>query len=128
MIVGSPIPSQIREEMTTQRHISLISCNATSISDLPSYGNLVSLTVIAKNIVRENTADMNFKLFAVFVFAAMAAQLTLSLMALYPAEDRFGTYLETVLPATYVNFIIVGIPIFESIGPTATRPCRRSSR
>jgi predicted permease len=75
------------------------------------------IPLIAKNLVRQTMANMNFKLCGVFVCTALASQLTLALMMIYPLDDRFGTYLETMLPATYVNFILIGIPIFESIWP-----------
>jgi predicted permease len=75
------------------------------------------IPLIAKNLIRQALADMNFKLFAVFVCAAMASQIALLLMMIYPAADRFGTYLGTMLPATFVNFVVIGFPIFESIWP-----------
>jgi predicted permease len=75
------------------------------------------IPLVAKNMVRQQLAEMNFMLFFVFILAAVASQLILCLMMIYPVADRFGTYLETMLPATYVNFIIIGIPIFESLWP-----------
>jgi predicted permease len=78
---------------------------------------LCFIPLILKSLVHQSITDMNFILALVFVLAAIASQLVLALMMLYPAKDRFGCYLETMLPATYVNFVIIGIPIFESLWP-----------
>jgi len=44
-----------------------------------------------------------------------SAQITICLVFLFPFNDKLYTYLSTVVSSCYVNYVIIGIPIFSSI-------------
>jgi predicted permease len=73
------------------------------------------IALILKIIVHQRLETMDFTPLLILVFSTLSANLLLSLTAIYPVEDRFETFLETMLPSTYVNYIIIGLPIFNAI-------------
>ncbi|EAX95463.1 hypothetical protein TVAG_059870 [Trichomonas vaginalis G3] len=49
----------------------------------------------------------------------MSASIYIALtpIMIYPFKSRIGTYLATSFPAAYVNYVVSGIPVFNSIWP-----------
>lgn len=73
------------------------------------------IPLIANNIIRRELSTINFMPLAVLGLTTLTVMLLLLGLVAWPSGDRFEFWLATMLPATYVNYIIIGVPIFESI-------------
>ena len=75
------------------------------------------LPLVARAMAPKDLASLDFQPFGVAALMSIGTFLVLSLMMLYPFEDRLGTYLATILPCTYINYIISGLPVFNALWP-----------
>jgi predicted permease len=71
--------------------------------------------LILKIVIHQRLETMDFTPLVILVCSMFTANLLLALTTLYPVPDRFQTFLETMLPSTYVNYMITGFPIFNAI-------------
>ena len=75
------------------------------------------LPLVARAIAPKDLATLDFQPFGIAALMSIGTFIVLSPMMLYPFKDRFGTYLSTVLPCTYINYIISGLPVFNALWP-----------
>lgn len=73
--------------------------------------------LIAKNVMYEDLKKLDFKPFGIVALSAIATQLILTFTFLFKNDDKLAFFLSTMLPSTYINYIIIGIPIFDAIWP-----------
>ena len=72
---------------------------------------------MARATASKDLATLDFKPFGIAALMSISTYLVVALMMLIPFKDRFGTYLATILPCTYINYIISGIPVFNALWP-----------
>ena len=77
------------------------------------------LPLIARATASKNLSEMDFKPFFIGGLMSIGTYLFVSLIMLLPFKDRFGMYLKTILPCTYINYIISGLPIFNALWPAS---------
>ena len=75
------------------------------------------LPLVARATASKDLATLDFKPFGIAALMSISTYLVVALMMLIPFKDRFGTYLATILPCTYINYIISGIPVFNALWP-----------
>lgn len=71
--------------------------------------------LVARALMSKKLSELNFTVLGVCACTSFTTMILLLLLLLIPVKDRFKFYLSTMLPATYVNYVIIGIPIFNSI-------------
>lgn len=65
----------------------------------------------------KNAHTLNFLPLAVGALYSLSQYAVCLVIFLLPINDKLGHYCATVFASTYINFIIAGLPIFESIWP-----------
>lgn len=73
--------------------------------------------MIAKNVMYQNLKELDFKPFGAVAMSAIATQILLTFTFLFKNDNKLAFYLSTMLPSTYVNYVIIGVPIFDAIWP-----------
>lgn len=77
---------------------------------------VVFIPLMARAFAIRNLYTMNFKPLSACILMSLATQITLAILIFaIPFEDRLGTYISIQLPVIYVNYVIIGIPLFNSI-------------
>ncbi|EAX95214.1 Auxin Efflux Carrier family protein [Trichomonas vaginalis G3] len=75
--------------------------------------------LVLRFLAHQTVADLDFMPFGIMAAASAIAQVLLTLLMVVPFKNRFLTYVSSYFPAIYVNYVIVGLPIFTSIWPKA---------
>ena len=91
-----------------QKHSAPVNAMSFKIGFLP---------LVARAIAPKDLLSIDFQPFGIAALMSVFTYLAVSLIMIYPFKDRFGTYLATVLPCTYINYIISGIPVFNALWP-----------
>ena len=73
--------------------------------------------LIVNNVIYQNLSQIDFRPFWACALAIISTHIILLFLFFFKNENRLAYFLSTTLPATYVNYVIIGIPIFESIWP-----------
>lgn len=73
------------------------------------------IPVVVRALIFKKITAISFWPLAISTLVAFSAMITLSLSFLIPTKDKFGTFVSCMMPAAYINFLISGIPIFQSI-------------
>ncbi|OHT06173.1 Auxin Efflux Carrier family protein [Tritrichomonas foetus] len=68
-----------------------------------------------RSLAGNNIREMNFMPLAVGGLLVIIGYIICLPMLLIPMKSRFATYISTTFPTIYVNYVISGIPIFESM-------------
>lgn len=55
--------------------------------------------------------------FVIGVCGNLSSHLLLLIIFAFPLKDRFKTYISSALPSIYINYLIVGFPMFNAIWP-----------
>ncbi|KAH0790762.1 Auxin Efflux Carrier family protein [Histomonas meleagridis] len=71
--------------------------------------------LIANNVVYQDLSKIDFRPFGACALAIISTHVFLLFVLIFKNENRLAYYLSTTLPSTYVNYVIIGIPIFDSI-------------
>lgn len=71
--------------------------------------------LVASNLARRDIYSFNLMPFCIGALSLISTLLVYTIIFLFKFEDKFEVFLSTVLPAIYVNYIIIGLPIFNSI-------------
>ena len=71
--------------------------------------------LVSSNIARRDIYSFNLMPFFIGALSLLSSLIIYLVILFIKFEDKFGTFLSTVLPAIYVNYIIIGLPIFNSI-------------
>ena len=73
-----------------------------------------SLTL--RSLAGKDAATMNYFPLAIGSLMAVTVYILMALILVYPNfKDKYATYLSTVFPANYVNYVISGMPIFTAL-------------
>lgn len=73
-----------------------------------------SLTL--RSLAGKDAATMNYFPLAIGSLMAVTVYILMALILVYPKfKDKYATYLSTVFPANYVNYVISGMPIFTAL-------------
>ena len=73
------------------------------------------LCMISRNLMKRKFSELNFYPFLVGTFTTISTHIIFVLMFLVPFKDKFKNYLSAVLPCSFVNYLVIGFPIFDSI-------------
>ena len=73
------------------------------------------LPLLAKGFATKKMNELDFRPFFVSTCMVLSLFIILSILFLFPLKDKFGYYLSTILPITYINYIISGLPIFNAL-------------
>ena len=68
-----------------------------------------------RSLAGKDIRDLDWRTFGVSALMVASVYILVSLIMLYPFKDRFATYISTVFPSIYVNYVISGMPIFLSL-------------
>ncbi|OHS95426.1 Auxin Efflux Carrier family protein [Tritrichomonas foetus] len=71
--------------------------------------------LVANNLVTRDISSFSFVPFVIGALSLVTTILTFTLIFAFKFDDRFEVFLSTALPAVYVNYVIIGLPIFNSI-------------
>ncbi|OHT15194.1 Auxin Efflux Carrier family protein [Tritrichomonas foetus] len=73
------------------------------------------LCLVARNLAKRKFAELDFMPFVVGALTTITTHILFLLIWLVPFKDKFKNYLSSVLPCSFVNYLVIGIPIFNSI-------------
>lgn len=73
------------------------------------------LPLTLRTLAGKDAHTMNFYPLAIGALMSVSMYIVSLLLLLVPSKDKFGFYLSTVFPASYLNYVISGIPIFSSL-------------
>jgi predicted permease len=79
--------------------------------------DLCFFPLIARASASRDLSEVSFLPFAIGTCASLSFYALLALLFLFPFKDRFYMYLSSALPSAYINYLIIGLPIFNSIWP-----------
>ena len=68
-----------------------------------------------RSLAGKKIEEMNFYPLAIGTLMSITVYILSALMMIYPFKDRMNSYLSTVFPSNYINYVISGIPIFEAL-------------
>lgn len=74
-------------------------------------------SLLARSIASRKLGEMDFLPAVVGVCANLSIHALLLLFFVFPFQDRFYMYVSSILPVAYINYLIIGIPVFNSIWP-----------
>ncbi|EAX93041.1 Auxin Efflux Carrier family protein [Trichomonas vaginalis G3] len=71
---------------------------------------------MARSFAIRNLYTMNFKPLSSCITMSLVTQITLAILCFsIPLQDKLGTFISIQLPVIYVNYVIIGIPLFNAI-------------
>lgn len=73
------------------------------------------ICLIARNLSKKKIRELNFMPFVVGMMTTIATYVAFCLFFLIPFKDKFKNYLSAVLPCAFVNYLVIGFPIFNSM-------------
>lgn len=73
------------------------------------------LCLIARNLSKKKIRELNFMPFVVGTMTTISTYVVFCLFFLLPFKDKFKNYLSAVLPCAFVNYLVIGFPIFNSM-------------
>lgn len=73
------------------------------------------LPMITRNLARQHLQSMSFMPFVISILTTGTWAILLTLLFLGPFKDKFYMYLSTYLASLYVNYLIIGLPLFNSL-------------
>lgn len=73
------------------------------------------LCLVAQNLSKKKIGELNFMPFVIGALTTIATFIIFLIFFLIPFKDRFKNYLGAVLPCVFVNYIVVGFPIFYTM-------------
>lgn len=77
---------------------------------------LTFIPLMARSFAIRDLYSMNFKPLGACVLMSISSQILLAILCFsLPFQDKFRTFLGILLPVIYINYVIIGIPLFDSI-------------
>lgn len=73
------------------------------------------LCLVARNLAKKKLKDLDFTPFFIGALETLGTHIVLALCFLFPLKDRFKCYLSCILPCSFVNYLVIGIPVFDAI-------------
>lgn len=77
--------------------------------------NCCFLPMIARNIGRKNINSMDFTPFFIGILTTITTHVFMCICFIIPFKDKFKNYLSSTLPCVFINYLVIGYPIFDSI-------------
>lgn len=71
--------------------------------------------LVASNLARRDIYTFDLMPFCIGAFSCISMMIVYSLVFLFKLQDKFNMFLSTILPIISINYIIIGLPIFNSI-------------
>ena len=77
---------------------------------------VVFLPLMARSFAIRDLYTMNFMPLAACALMSLSTQIILAILCfIIPFQDKFAQYIALLLPIVYVNYVIIGIPLFDAI-------------
>lgn len=76
---------------------------------------LCFIPLMARAFALRDLYSMNFLPLAAMACMSVGTQLLMGVIFFLPLKDPFATYLSLLLPCVYINYVIIGIPLFNTI-------------
>lgn len=73
--------------------------------------------LLFRGIASKKLKELDFNPFAIAALMSITTYVVLTLLMIYPFKNRFKTYLATVFPTCYINYVISGVPVFNALWP-----------
>jgi len=73
--------------------------------------------LLARALASRKLSELDFRPFLIAGLMCICVFIVFTLIFAFPLKEKFALYISSVLPATYINYIISGIPIFNSLWP-----------
>lgn len=73
------------------------------------------LPLAIRFLASKKLSELDFTPFVVNAIGNIMTQIVLLVMLFVKTDDRFETYVSTFFPSCYVNYVIIGFPIYNSI-------------
>lgn len=73
------------------------------------------ICLVSRNLGKRKFSQLNFMPFVVGSLSTITTHILFLFYFLIPFKDKFRNYLGVVLPCSFVNYLVIGIPIFNSI-------------
>lgn len=93
--------------------------------DLVEYSDVVPINrfsfrfgfipLAARSLTTKRLLDLDFTPFFVAALMSLSCSALLTVSFLAPVKNKFELFLTSSLPANYINYIITGLPVFNSI-------------
>lgn len=71
--------------------------------------------LLFRSLASKKIREITFQPLVNALLMSSSSQILICVLFLFPFEDRLYTYLSTVVSSCYINYIILGVPIFSSI-------------
>ena len=71
--------------------------------------------LIFRSIGKRKFSELNFMPFVIGAFTTITTHILMCLIFLFKFKDKFENYLGIILPCSFVNYLVIGIPIFDAI-------------
>lgn len=75
------------------------------------------LPLMARSVWQRDLSHISIMPFIVGACANISLHILMSVIFFIPFKDSFKIYLSTILPTIYVNYLIIGFPLFNAIWP-----------
>lgn len=71
--------------------------------------------LVTNSLARRDIYSFDLKCFCIGIFSCISVMIVFTIIFLFKFQDKFNIFLSTILPIISVNYIIIGLPIFNSI-------------
>jgi len=78
------------------------------------------IPLMFRNLASQDIKKVDFVPLGINGLSSVTCLIFLAVIFLFPIKNKFSTFLATELPALYINYVIIGIPIFNSIWDPST--------
>jgi predicted permease len=74
------------------------------------------IPLMARLFASKDLYSMNFKPLGACALMSVATQISLAILCFaLPYKEKFKTFLGLFLPAVYINYVVIGIPLFDAV-------------
>lgn len=77
--------------------------------------NCCFLPLIARNIGRKDVHTFDFTPFFIGIMTTVTTHIFMCVCFIIPFKNKFKNYLSSTLPCVFINYLVIGYPIFDSI-------------
>ena len=73
------------------------------------------LCLVARNLAKKKLRELDFTPFFIGALTTLGTHVLIALVFLFPLKDRYKAYLSCILPCSFVNYLVIGIPVYDAI-------------
>lgn len=73
--------------------------------------------LLFRGIASKKLSELDFNPFWIAALMSISTYVALAFLLPYPFKNRLKTYLATVFPTVYINYVISGVPVFNALWP-----------